>query len=313
MNFRKIIIFLYLTIIAIFLWKFFQANKSEFLKYADQTNLPFILAAMLLFAPYTYFLSKFWQYIQQSEAEVSNPPSRLDWYLIYLYGFISKYIPGKISLVISRIIFLTPYGYSSAQITTASIIEQLSVILFTVFFSCCLLLIYPIPELYIDTPVIALVLSCYLALPFLYKPAIQRLKNYSWARSLLYSNTHIYKNAARICAAFVASMFIGGAVFYLFELAIFQQTASLDSYMKRIVIINVSSIASLLAFFVPSGIGVREGVIILALGPTLGFVEATSLSILYRLFTSFSEILILGLLYSVIKIHPLTQNNKVQQ
>ena len=62
----------------------------------------------------------------------------------------------------------------------------------------------------------------------------------------------------------------------------------------------LASIVGLLAFFVPSGIGVREAVIVLTLSTYFGVEQAIVLAVVARLYTTIADGL-LFLVYIVIK------------
>ena len=57
----------------------------------------------------------------------------------------------------------------------------------------------------------------------------------------------------------------------------------------------LASVVGLLALFVPSGIGVREAVLVLTLSPYFGVEQAIVLAILARLYTTIAD----GLLFVV--------------
>ena len=67
-------------------------------------------------------------------------------------------------------------------------------------------------------------------------------------------------------------------------------------------IYGISCIIGILAIFAPSGIGVREGIMVLGLGLVMPSEYAVIISIVSRLWMSVSELILIGIAFVVNKL-----------
>ncbi len=95
----------------------------------------------------------------------------------------------------------------------------------------------------------------------------------------------------------VLSWVVGGIGFYFFVESLWSVPPKLFLFLTGA--LAISSSLGLLAFFAPSGLGVREGILVYLLSSVMPASVAVILSILTRLWMTFIEIGLIGVVYLV--------------
>lgn len=98
---------------------------------------------------------------------------------------------------------------------------------------------------------------------------------------------------------FIIPRILNGAAFVSVAMSM-----NLINYSEFIVFASIyvlAGIVGILAIFVPSGLGVREGVIVLFCSPLIGVEQATALALVARLYATSADIII-GALYGFIRV-----------
>jgi len=215
-------------------------------------------------------------------------------------SWLMKYIPGQIGSLVFKMRWGTnlgatkksvalAFGYENFFLTLASVIPTVPIILLGSDIENKL--IYFI--LYL-----ALLISMYLftrnntnklITKFIQKVTKQTID----PKKLLKGKTILY-----LTIYFLSARFINGLAFVLLTKSVTQVSAANYLYLAASYIF--AGIVGIYAIFVPSGLGVREGVLVLLTTSIFGLELAIALSILARLYTTLSDVAV-GLIYLTLK------------
>ena len=218
----------------------------------------------------------------------------------WFYSQMGKYLPGKIWLLLSRFYLYDAKGKSKKAITVALYFETVMMItaaallfLASLFFLKEVRLPFPGEGAFLLVPILALAFLCLhpWVLQKIFNRVLTGLKKEPLSLSLSYAQV------LWILGICFASWVVGGIGFSLFVDSVFPVASRYFPFLTGA--LAVSSIAGLLALFAPGGLGVREGVLVFLLSLMMPGAVAAILSVLTRLWMTFIEIGLIGVVYLV--------------
>lgn len=290
--------------VAYFLFGHFDTLKS----YLYRMNLAYLLVAYLPMFAYFILSGMIWRSLQMSTESHEDNCSLFAWFTVYMYGYFGKYVPGKVSLVLGRILFLERYGYSKKSIITASLYEQLLGLINSALISITLFLAsgkLDADQLGLQLELAAFFVACGLILvlsplfPCFLNMAMKLLRHGDIDDSYFLPK----KNIIYYLSLYSSVTLLGGAGFILFIKSLYDFPLTWENMSYMMAAVNLAGIIGLLAIFVPSGIGVREGVIVLFLKQIIPLELAVLGAVAYRFFVTSVEIIF----FFIVKIFALTQ------
>ncbi|MFQ5716025.1 MAG: hypothetical protein ACE5GQ_02875 [Nitrospinales bacterium] len=246
----------------------------------------FHLLCSLFFLSIAYFGACFaWFLILRALGlQASYSLVQYNWFLSNL----AKYVPGKIWTVSSRAYLHSLHNHSVKTIVSATLLEAIFSIAIAVFVTLSLMMYFKNLGPYF-APLLALLGLCSLLLsPNIFNRAV------ALAFSLFKKEPLTVEMSAKsrvlILLVDLASSFSRGVAFFFFikSLVPFSPNELLYFYFCSI----FANLVGLLAFFVPKGLGVREGTLILLLSPVISEPAAIVVSIASRLWLIFMELLL---------------------
>lgn len=203
---------------------------------------------------------------------------------------LARYLPGNVGQHIARGGMLTSRGFTMSAIVPALMIEALLSVMAACFVACVALLLFP-PRIALPVgwPVLLGILAFgFLALPLLRLwPGIADRLGQRFGtlyRSLLVSPSL----ALRCVGVYALNYIFVGAGLYLIARAIQPDPGPAGLFMGAFAL---SWIVGFLAPGLPAGLGVREGILVALLEPTLGTTGAVTLAALHRLSTTVGDAL----------------------
>lgn len=290
---NTIIVLITIVFISCFLYYKFDYNALSEIKY----NNLYLLLSLFVLSLYICFQSIIWSIL----VKILNPSvliskSMMNW-MLSQYG---KYLPGKVgsyallfylykdSPITNKELYISSY-YELVCFSVANLITSLFLMVFietTIFsqFEIYLLLLSTLVFFVCLYPKILNYILGYLAF-FLKREKIE----------INLKLTTIVKLTILYCIGNV----LLGISFYIFinSVSILKLT-----YLPFIIIlINLSNLFGLFAFFVPAGIGAREGALIYFLKKIISFQVATMISIISRLWFIIAEFITLAIAYLYLK------------
>lgn len=203
---------------------------------------------------------------------------------VFSASWIARYIPGGIFSYVNRSLLAKEHSVDYKMSIGATLIETiLQLISLCIIFSIAVLLSStktPTDEVFLLVCLAAIIIFCILVAPPTKKLILRALpKNYRDKFSLPSIST---KTIAFGLLKYLFAMVAANIAFLLFSLAL--NVGSSD--LLTIILANVTvSILSMLAFFIPAGIGIREVGLTAILAPVIGSEKALALSLLARVWT----------------------------
>ena len=209
---------------------------------------------------------------------------------VHLASWLLKYVPGQVGSLVNKIAWASKHDYRKKLIVTSVLYENVLM----VFAS----LILSIPLIFIDasrftdsTVLWALVIILPMSLVCnqrvfyaILNLALRLIKKRPIEKSELLTSKQIFVNTLY----YMIPRALNGAGFVLIAVAMFD--ISPDMYVPFASVFIFASIIGMLALFVPSGLGVREGIIVLFASVYIPTEQAIVLALVTRFFTTLADI-----------------------
>jgi uncharacterized membrane protein YbhN (UPF0104 family) len=211
---------------------------------------------------------------------------------------LGKYLPGKIWLLLGRIYYYESRGKSKKSISVALYFETVTVtIAGGMIFLAALVLFQETRPFYFGGQPLWLIPVLILAFTSVHPQFLQKIMN--WAL-VLFKRERIclsisYWDILRILFVSVVAWLVGGIGFYIFVASVHPATPEYILFLTGA--LAVSSTLGLIAIFAPSGLGVREGVLVYLLSFMMATPVAVIISVLTRLWMTLIEIGLIGVIY----------------
>lgn len=291
-NQHKIKVFvkcLYLILVFIFLGRFLWDNYDTY-KVLDITiEWKIFSVAMVFNFIYKVFLASLWHYITVlNHCNIGY----LDAIIAYFCSILGKYIPGKVFMLAARVSVYEKRDIPVSKVAISFLLENICTLfgaafLFIIslfFFSNSLLINYRwsaglliILFLIVINPGI---MNCFLGI----------------IGKLLKKRYHVfisYQQMLKVVLLFILNWIILGIGFYMLICSIYPIEVSLFLYTSGV--FGLSIIIGILAIFAPSGMGIREGILIVGLSVIMPQEYAVIISVVSRLWMTISELAIIGI------------------
>lgn len=250
-----------------------------------------LLAALLYFG----LAGLLWVRLQRKiSAGDPQPMNAAEWLHIFMIGYLGRYIPGKVPMVLGRLLFLVPKGYTKTSVISAASYEIVfSMIGMGLAGGFCALLIPSWVGSRLSTALLIVAAGSSL----IFGPTVLRWLITKTAHRLpqiaaLKANLLTSREMARFLIQYTLLGFLFGIAFYAFWFAC-NLNSDWDSIAIAVAAINSASIVGIVSVFAPSGLGVRETALVYLLTTwgNIDLADATLLSISYRIFLISAEII----------------------
>lgn len=289
----------YMAVVLVFICWFFYKTRTSFLAYLQNFSIVFLVLAFFFQAG--FYLCQALAFIQiQSQNSRITPKSIVftNWFYAYIYGLMGHYIPGKISVVLGRIMALSPFGITKEAAVLCIFYETLISIAISFAISLPLIFIVDIAGLERHYMRIALamvifaVLIVFIFTPLFKKSVFMALKLFK----IPLPDDGIFlslKTMLQTVIRYVASYIFLILAFYCFCRSI----ADLGFDARTFYIVGASMVFSgavgVIALFAPSGLGVREAGIVYFTAVATNLIPmeiALLIAVCYRFLTAIVEI-----------------------
>ena len=288
-----------LTLIAFyFLWKIVASQTSQATFSLLHINLFFVFLSLLFFT--IYFLGRclLWQVIATHLGH-KIPLTQTAYF--WSVSEIKRYIPGNIWSYLGRGVLFAQKGMTKRDLFLGFFLEAQVLVIasFVLALPATFYLIerfLPHLSLFLEITAAGVLVCGVLA--------------YIWQRKILFllprkfhklsemlASTHTSHQLSHICLW-------GIGVFLFFGLGYLFSIYAFISVMSPILLLSLSVFAFIvgyLAILTPSGLGVREGILVLGLSTFLSPGEAVSIALLGRILLTIAEVIALGITYILYK------------
>lgn len=263
-NIKKYFTPVYMLAAAVFVCWFFYKTRDSIVVYFKNFTAGYLILGAILAALFYFFQFKAFVVIQSKNAQI-NPRSvaTVNWAYAYLYGLIGHYIPGKVSVVLGRIMVLGNWGISKEAAILSVLYETGIAVALSFAMGLPLIFITSIPgfsNLYLQlglTLIIFLGLAVLIFTPLFQKGTGLLLRLFKLSRpaqNIFLGKKVLFKAALRYFISNICLIFS----FYFFCRSI----TTLPFNITAIYIVGggmVFAVAlGIAALFAPSGLGVRE-------------------------------------------------------
>jgi len=255
---------------------------------------PFILST-LLFA-FSYFIQIWaWYFITlKLDIALSFKKTLEGW----LYSQLGKYVPGKVWILLGRFTFYQSQGKSKKAISIALYFETITIIMAAGIISFVALIFFKEGRLFLSGTTFGWVIFLLIvALIVLHPQVLQKIFNWILIqfKKEPISLSLSYSDILWVLMICILSWIIGGIGFYLFVQSVFSVSPSHILFLTGA--LAFSSTLGLIALFAPSGLGVREGVLVYLLSYLMPGSVAVVISVLTRIWITLIEIGLIGMIY----------------
>ena len=265
-------------------------NWAE-LRAADVVLRPGVLAlSMALLVCYFVGRSQLWHLLTvRAGAAIPLGEAHAAWF----YSQLGKYVPGKVFLYLGRLYYYWRHGRSTAQISVAFVVETLATLSASLVTVLGSLLLLDVAELRRWRPLLAFGLG---ALAVLLHPrflagalrtALRIFRRPPERVELAAGDTYLF------VSLYVVNWMVFGLAFFVFINAIVSISGSYILYLAGA--FSFASLVGMLSVFVPSGLGVREGILIFMLSRVMPLEAAIVVSIAARLWFTAVELAAIGM------------------
>jgi uncharacterized membrane protein YbhN (UPF0104 family) len=294
-NYKQIVKWIIVIAIFVFLGKMVWDNWNQVKDASFNFEVIPLLLSTLIFA-FSYFIQIWAWYFITIKLKIALSPS--DTLRSWFYSQLGKYLPGKVWLLLGRFYFYESKGKSKKNISVALYFEMVTIIAAAGLIFLAALILYREIGLFKSwNPSGWLVLLSLLGFVSLHPRVLQKILNWILAqfKRETISLTISYSNILWILFICIVSWVVGGIGFYLFVNALYPVAPQYILFLTGA--LAISSTLGLVALFAPSGLGVREGILVYLLSLMMAAPIAVIISILTRIWMTLIEIGLIGMVY----------------
>lgn len=299
----KIAKYVFLILVAVFLVRYFYKNFDDYKNLDVEINWGVFALAVLVYFIYKLTLASLWHYLtwlNDCSVRYSRAISA------YLYSILGKYIPGKVFMLLARLPAYEEEKKSIGKVTVCFFLENICTLLGAAFLFLVSLFFFPNDLLkQYQWAAILLVIAFFICInPKIINFFLKFVEKFVKKANLRIPIT--YGQMLKVVLLFIGNWLIVGAGFYFLTCSLFPLPFSEMLYVAGIY--GVSCVIGILAIFAPSGIGVREGILVAGLQLVMPVEYAVIISIVSRLWMTVSELVLIAIAFVVNKIKERRRN-----
>ena len=296
-KYLKYVKIVFMLIVFYFLARYIKGNIEDLRQLKLSFNMGMLLLSVFIFIIYKVNLCLLWHYITvKNKCSISLEKSFVSWF----YSLLGKYIPGKIFFLGARLYYYHQEGISKKKITFCFLLENICTLLGAAF-------LFLFSLMFIDNPTLqqyklALFILLILFFIVVHPTVISKLSNIPlriFKKEPLTLNIK-YRDILQLILLFIVNWIIVGIGFYVLVYSFYPIDLQYLFYVSGA--FGLSVIIGILSLFAPAGIGVREGVMIFALSLIMPESAAVVVSVISRLWMTFTELALIGIVYVYAKI-----------
>lgn len=216
--------------------------------------------------------------------------------LVYAKAWLGRYIPGKVPWILGKIYFASQHGISRSKLAVSSTLEA-GLQIVVQFILAFALLAFDVRLGLLDTGLkVAMVVALVLCIVAVLPPVFNRVLRFGmrvFRRELATEHAASWKTVLSGGGYYLIAIAINGVALYLVARAIVPDLGI--EYAVFVVGANIlAGVVGMLAVFAPSGLGVREGLLVVFLGLVMSPAEALAVAVLSRLWSVIVDALFVG-------------------
>ncbi|MCD5380694.1 hypothetical protein LR004_02100 [Candidatus Gracilibacteria bacterium] len=312
---KHILFYIFFFGIIYFFGKTLYSNFSEIKNYDFEINFGYLFLSLVSFLVFFWSLGILWKGLLISPL-LTSPHGRgiaqkivnKDIHYINAISWISKYIPGKVAMVATKVLYLEKFGVSKKTSFLSCLYEHIFQIMSSFLLSLPFIIYYfwgTQNDIYVMLSSLSLIVGIIIIHPYIFNKVLNFALTLFKKTPLDASHFLSLSQILKYILGYSVSMILKGGSFVLFVASITQIGGIQDIVFYTFAWI-FAGVIGIISIFAPNGLGVREGVLTLILTLVLPLEIAILISIGSRLWFSLCDgvigIGILGVKYSKIKL-----------
>lgn len=292
--------FIFLVLVVFFMYRFFKRNINDIKDAHVTINIAAFIASLCIYFVYKTTQAFLWHYITKLDHCAIDKRTAVT---TYLYSTLGKYIPGKVFTLAARFPAYDEQGIPLRKVTICFLLENMCTLFGAGFLFVISLFFFDnsIMSDYKYLIILAIILFFILINPKILNFFLGYLEKITHKKDLVIEIS--YFDMVKVVILFILNWIISGIAFYMLVNSFIP-----IPYSKMLYVGGVFGLAVTIGFFAvfaPSGIGVREAVMI------FGFTTMTNLmspgmagviAVVSRLWVSISELILILAAYVATKI-----------
>lgn len=283
---------LFAVLVVVFLVWYFWKNWDEFSEKIANVDIGIFVLSMLFYFVYKFTLASLWHYI----TKINNCAIGYEKAVTsYLYSILGKYIPGKVFMLAARLTYYKEEEAPLPKVTVCFFIENVCTLLGAAMLFIVSLFFFPNELLenykWITVALIAAFFVCiHPKIINFFLGIIGKLFKKDLKIPMKYSQM------LKVVLLFIGNWLIVGTGFFILVQSIYP-SIELSQMLFCAGIWGISAIMGILAIFAPSGLGVREGIIVAGLMMIMPEGDAMVISVVSRLWQTIPELALVVLAF----------------
>ena len=289
------------VLVVVFLAWYFRKNWDEFSEKIMSVNIGIFIVSMLFYFVYKITLASLWHYI----TKINGCSIRYEKAVTsYLYSILGKYIPGKVFMLAARLTYYKEEEAQLSKVTVCFFIENVCTLLGAAMLFIVSLFFFP-NELLENYKWLTLLLiaAFFVCIHPKIINFVLRLIGKIFKKNLAIPMK--YSQMLKVVLLFIGNWLIVGFGFFILTKSIYP-AAEWSQMLYCAGIWGVSAIMGILAIFAPSGLGVREGIIVAGLMLIMPQSDAMVISVVSRLWQTIPELLLVAMAFVYSRIRRLS-------
>ena len=289
------------VLVVVFLAWYFRKNWDEFSEKIMSVNIGIFIVSMLFYFVYKITLASLWHYI----TKINGCSIRYEKAVTsYLYSILGKYIPGKVFMLAARLTYYKEEEAPLSKVTVCFFIENVCTLLGAAMLFIVSLFFFP-NELLENYKWLTLLLiaAFFVCIHPKIINFVLRLIGKIFKKNLEIPMK--YSQMLKVVLLFIGNWLIVGFGFFILTKSIYP-AVEWSQMLYCAGIWGVSAIMGILAIFAPSGLGVREGIIVAGLMLIMPQSDAMVISVVSRLWQTIPELLLVAMAFVYSRIRRLS-------
>lgn len=290
----KIVKIAFGALAVIFIAWYFYKNRDEFSEKIMSVDFGVFAVAVLFYFAYKLSLASLFHYITKINGCPISYGKALTAYLLSILG---KYIPGKVFLLAARLTYYKEENAPLSKVTVCFFIENICTLLGAAMLFILSLFFFPNELLgkyrWLTILLIAAFFIC--IHPKIINAALKVIGK------LFKKDLEIpmkYPQILRVVLMFIGNWLIVGFGFFMLVKSV-NPAVGWNEMLFCAGVYGISAIMGILAIFAPSGLGVREGIILAGLMLIMPESDAAVISVISRLWQTVAELILAGGAFAV--------------
>jgi len=268
-------------------------NWSQVLEIGVTFQPDFLSLSVILLFSYFFLLTLLWHLITKSVGITLSLKENIYYWFLSQLG---KYVPGKIVSIMSRSYFYKKKGFRISLTVSAFLLETLAGIISISLLSVILIAHYVTRELLYLIPILLFTL-------FLFYPQtvelMVNLLNRILGRQPIVLGVKM-KDWLLLNFLYGLNFFLlAGGAFLFFCKSILDFNGDGEQTLFLIGSLGLSGVLGIIAFFTPSGLGIREASLFFLLSKIMPEAEAAVIAVSSRVWLMCSELILIGIIYCI--------------